>query len=121
LNLTIQNCATTLNLTAFLEGYYVGASAMQPTLFNLSLSSDSTATDSITIQLYAASTPVSATPDYTVGALLHTNGTTSVTLPSAVVGNSYYVVIKHRNHLELWSANPVLFSSTTSYDFSSLW
>jgi hypothetical protein len=23
--------------------------------------------------------------------------------------------------LELWSANPVLFSSTTSYDFSSLW
>jgi hypothetical protein len=119
LNLTIQNCATTLNLTAFLEGYYVGASAMQPTLFNLSLSSDSTATDSITIQLYAASTPVSATPDYTVGALLHTNGTTSVTLPSAVVGNSYYVVIKHRNHLELWSANPVLFSSTTSYDFSN--
>lgn len=119
LNLTVQNCATTLNLTAFLEGNYLGNGTMQPTLFNLSVSSDSTATDSITVQLYAASTPVSTTPDYTVGALLHTNGSASVTLPSAVVANSYYVVIKHRNHLELWSANPVLFSNTTSYDFSS--
>jgi hypothetical protein len=118
LNLTIQNCDTTLNLTAFLEGYYTGNATMQSTLYNLSLSADPTATDSITVLLYAASVPVSNTPDYTFSTILHNNGTVALTLPGTVVGNSYYITIKHRNHLELWSAQPILFGATTNYSFA---
>jgi hypothetical protein len=91
---------------------------MQSTLYNLSLSSDSTATDSITVLLYAASVPVSNTPDYTFSTILHNNGNITLTLPGTVVGNSYYIALKHRNHLELWSAQPILFGATTNYSFA---
>ena len=40
-------------------------------------------------------------------------------LTAVVSGNSYYIAVKHRNHLETWSKLPVLFGSSTSYDFSS--
>jgi hypothetical protein len=41
-------------------------------------------------------------------------------LPSNTIGNSYYLVIKHRNSIETWSASPILINSTANYyDFSS--
>ena len=42
------------------------------------------------------------------------------TFTSAASGNSYYIVVKHRNAVQTWSANPVLMSASTSYDFSNL-
>ena len=34
--------------------------------------------------------------------------------------NSYYIVIRHRNSIEVWSANPVVFTSDTiSYNFTT--
>ena len=51
--------------------------------------------------------------------VLHTNGTISCTLLNVNTTNFYYIVIKHQNAIETWSANPVLFSSTTNYDFTT--
>jgi hypothetical protein len=70
----------------------------------------------------AASTTVSKR-----AALLKSNGTivdidgTSQVKFKAVVPGNYYIVVRHRNHLPIMSANPVTlgFSSSSLYDFST--
>jgi hypothetical protein len=48
---------------------------------------------------------------------LKTDGTCSFSLPSAF-NNSYYIVVKHRNHIETWSKNPVSCSGEIlTFDF----
>jgi hypothetical protein len=39
--------------------------------------------------------------------------------PAVSPGQTYYIKVNHRNVIETWSANPVLFSQTTSYDFTT--
>jgi len=116
---TEQTCFTTLNVKAYLEGFYAGNGTMAATLYDLGNSSDATATDTVEVSLWSAASLTGTTPDYTQKVILHTNGTASVQFPGATLGNSYYVAIKHRNSLETWSAAPVAISSTTSYDFST--
>jgi len=119
-SVTVINCSgDTLNLTAFLQGFYVSAGTMRTTLFTLGLSSDNTATDSITINLWLPTHLSNTFPDYSVKTILHKNGIATSTFSSAVTGNSYYIAVKHRNTIETWSHNPVTFSATTSYNFSS--
>jgi Dockerin type I domain len=49
-----------------------------------------------------------------------TNGNIACTFPGGSIGNSYYIVLKHRNTLETWSANPVTITvGTNSYDFTN--
>ncbi|MBL7754961.1 MAG: hypothetical protein JNM44_10835, partial [Chitinophagaceae bacterium] len=33
---------------------------------------------------------------------------------------SYYIVVRHRNHLETWSDSAVLLSQNSTYDFSTM-
>jgi hypothetical protein len=91
---------------------------MVSSLYDQGISTDATATDSITINLYGNSNGVSLTPDYSVKALLHNDGTATATFPGATLGNSYYVALKHRNHLETWSASPITFGATNSINFT---
>ena len=119
LNLTVNTCATTLHVTAFLEGFYTGNGTMRATLYDLGISTDVTETDSIQVNLWSASNLSSATPDYSVTAVLHTNGTLTAVFPGATLNNSYYVALKHRNSIEIWSAEPITISSTGSYNFST--
>lgn len=43
-----------------------------------------------------------------------------LSLANALQGNSYYIVIKHRNSIETWSANPVTITGdSTVYDFTT--
>ena len=54
-----------------------------------------------------------------VTAPLQTDGSLVTTFTSPdLSGNSYYLKITSRNMLETWSANPVLLSATTTYDFT---
>ncbi|MBP9099577.1 MAG: hypothetical protein KBF74_12235, partial [Ferruginibacter sp.] len=57
-------------------------------------------------------------PDHTVKAVLHTDGTATMQFPSTLMGNEFYIAVKHRNHMETWSKLPVTFSSITEYDFT---
>ncbi len=53
------------------------------------------------------------------GLLVSSDGVTSITISSINHGN-YYLVIRHRNHLAIMSANTIPFSSTTPlYDFTN--
>jgi hypothetical protein len=87
--------------------------------YNIGISTDDTETDSVQVNLWSAANLASATPDYSVTAVLHTNGTLTAVFPGATLNNSYYVALKHRNSIETWSAAPVTIASTTSYDFST--
>jgi len=92
---------------------------MISSLYDQGISTDATATDTITVNLHASSPSVLTTPSYSVKVILHNNGTATAIFPRATLGNSYYIALKHRNSIETWSAAPILISSNTSYDFSS--
>jgi hypothetical protein len=50
---------------------------------------------------------------------INTDGRGNFTFPSQVIGQSYYIVIVHRNAVETWSKYPVLFSGTSiEFDFT---
>jgi YD repeat-containing protein len=105
-----------VNLKLNLEGFYDASThEMRPVLLNQGTSSDATLVDDITIELIDPTTLNTAA---TVVAPLKTNGTAVCNFPSVPDGN-YYVVIKHRNTIQTWSAAPVSISaSPVIYDFS---
>lgn len=118
--MTLTNCsgAITLNLKAMIEGLYSGAGKMRPMLYENGMSSDSTACDSITVELRSSIQLNS--PVYSVKTILHRDGHASVPFPSGAFGNSYYIVIRHRNSIETWSKNILTFdSSVMNIDFTS--
>ncbi len=116
----VQGAQTsTLQLKAFLEGFYIGNRTMASTLYDLGISTNNNETDSIEVNLWSASNLNNTTPNFSSKVVLKTDGTTATVFPGATVGNSYYIAIKHRNSVETWSAAPVAFSQTTSYDFTT--
>ena len=119
LNLTINTCTTTLNLTAFLQGFYIGNGTMVANLYNLGISTNDTETDSIEVNLWSANNLSAATPNYSVKTIIHTNGTIAAVFPGATLNNNYYVALKHRNSIELWSAEPIKILPISNYNFSS--
>lgn len=105
-----------LNLKAYLQGYYVGAGQMRNVLYNQGVTSMSgNECDTIIIQLRQAVSPYAVVSERS--ALLHTDGQVSFH-GNAALGQSYYVVIKHRNSVETWSANPITMNEITNYDFT---
>lgn len=107
-----------LNLNLYLQGYYIGSGLMNSVLVNQGVTgSNATQADTITVELHSSSTP------YTMIAsekgILKTDGTLSVSF--AALPGSYYIVVKHRNTIQTWSANPVALntSSATTYNFTT--
>lgn len=113
---TVCPTTTVLNLSAFIEGYYLGGGQMRAVLYLNGLLANPTAFDSITVELHNASSPYAVFTS--AKSLLSTNGTAVVTFPVYILNQSYYVVIKHRNTLETWSALPVLIQNNMSYNFT---
>ncbi len=108
---------TTLNLIAFIEGYYLGGGLMRPVLYEHGLSSDPTACDSIIVDLHNATSPFASFSS--VKALLHTDGSALIEFPLYLFNQSFYISMRHHNSLETWSLSPVLFNgSPVNYDFS---
>jgi hypothetical protein len=107
--------ALTLNLKVFLQGQYDGAGHMTATLRNEGAGNSNILTDSITVELHDKLTHLLASKCQT---LVHTDGT--ATCNFSAIADAYYIVVKHRNSLETWSKNPVLFSSSpVAFDFTS--
>ena len=113
---TVGVATVNLDLSIFLQGYYSGAGQMTPALFNQGVSSDPMEADSVTLELHDAISPYGIV--HSVTSVLNVNGDISFTLPSFVNGNTYYLVILNRNHIQTWSKDPVTFGTSTSYDFT---
>ena len=106
-----------LNLKAFIEGYYVGSNTMENVLYNQGVTATSgNECDSITVQLRQAGSPYTLVSE--TKHILQTNGQLSFN-GTAAIGQAYYIIIKSRNIIETWSANPVMFNENTFYDFTT--
>lgn len=106
----------TLNLKLFLQGFYSGSSLMKAVLQNQGIiGAGSSITDSITVELRNSSAPYALIASKKV--ILNTDGTASAIFSTA--GN-YYVVVRHRNTIQTWSATPVTIgTSAVTYNFSN--
>jgi photosystem II stability/assembly factor-like uncharacterized protein len=108
---------TTVNLKFNIEGFYdTTSNAMRTVKANQGIGSSSTDVDIIMVELRNPSTfaMVASTT-----AMLQTNGLLTAIFNSPING-LYYIVIKHRNALQTWSAAPVTISSITPlYDFTN--
>jgi hypothetical protein len=114
-----DSCASILNLTLFLEGYYSSPS-MLPVMLNQGYSGFPMPTpldvDDIDVELRQSTSPYTIIATST--ARLKTNGSASAIFPP--LNGSYYIVIKHRNTLETWSAVPItIITGNNTYNFST--
>ncbi len=110
-----EGCSTNLSLKLYLQGYYIGSNMMAPVMLNQNAGIDPLLTDQITVELHNDLVP--STIIASTQAFLQTNGEVTAIFNQVLVGN-YYVVIKHRNTLETWSANPILIPTNSTYNFS---
>jgi hypothetical protein len=106
------------NLQLFLEGLYTAGTGNRKAQDESGDHFAGPVSDEITVELANATTPFAAV--YTASnVLLYANGKCSFSIPAELTG-SYYIVVKHRNSIETWSAAPVAFTGgTISYDFST--
>jgi hypothetical protein len=85
-------------------------------MLNQGVGSSSTDVDTVTIELRNATTYELVT---STTAMLQTNGNAVATFTTAPSG-SFYIVVKHRNALETWSADSVTVgASPSTYDFTT--
>jgi hypothetical protein len=111
---TVSNVS--IYLTAYLQGLYTGAGAMTSSPFNADGVTSSSIADTITVQLYTAGGALA----YSSTGALSTAGNALVSFPGGAIGNSYYIVIRHRNSIAVSSASTmVILATNASYNFSS--
>jgi len=115
-----DNGAVVFNLKLFVEGYYSGPGTMVPALFNNNVAgATNTMVDTVTVELHAPTGGL-ATVATAKGILLTNGSLPAITVTNGITaGNSYYVVVKHRNSVAVWSASPVVISAGITYDFST--
>jgi hypothetical protein len=115
----IQQLANkTLNLTARLEGLYIGGGNMRKAQNEGGDQFAGTTADQINVELHSTSSY--ANKIFTVNNVnLSTAGLSNITIPGLFSG-SYYVTVRHRNSIETVTAAPVSFAgSTINYSFNS--
>jgi mannan endo-1,4-beta-mannosidase len=114
--LTSNGCNAEVKI--FIQGYYNGSSLMKNVLYLEGLTPNpSTNVDTVVVELHKPTTPFNLL--YSYKGLLQTNGKIVCVFPSAVIGQNFYICIKHRNTIQTWSANAVTFGLNTKYDFST--
>jgi M6 family metalloprotease-like protein len=90
-------------LTALIEGFYNG---------------DIMVSDTVTVELRNTAAPFSLIDQAKI--ILDNTGTGNGSFLNAINGVPYYLVIKHRNAVETWSASGLTFSNNTlAYDFTT--
>jgi hypothetical protein len=102
----------TLNLTSvLLQGLYDAGGKMRRSYNDLGpIFADPLLSDTITVELH--NTLYSSIAYKSTNVKLSTSGAAIVSVPAAFSG-SYYITVKHRNHIETTSAAPVSFGGNT--------
>jgi hypothetical protein len=114
----LSNVSVALN--AFLEGLYK-TNSMQKMIaspFSADGVTPQSIADTITVELRSDATPY--TKIYSFKTTLDTAGLAHIILPTTAIDSSYYIVIKHRNSIETWSANSQrIIPIGTNYNFTT--
>lgn len=90
-----SNSGVTINVSLLLEGFYTGSSSM--------------VSDSVDVSLHLPDSPYELYAH--LKQVFSGTGTESYYFPTAIIGNSYYLVFHHRNSLATWSKFPVLLNA----------
>jgi len=112
----------TINVKLFLEGYFNSESGTMNKVLNTDgdIVFDAfpgRVVDTLTVALAQITEPFN-TVFTKYGAELQTDGTVSINdIPSSLSG-SYYIIFRHRNHVETWSEAVNLSGITTTYDMT---
>jgi len=105
-----------LQLGVFLEGLYNGATMNKASNASGFQFGADTA-DLVTLELHSSESPYSMV-GLPILTAVTTNGIIEIPIPASING-SYFIVVKHRNSIETWSALPVSFASDLIvYNFS---
>lgn len=104
------------SLKVYIEGFYRGSNALQavanPTSFPA-------VCDTVTLLLADVANPASI--QATDKKVISTSGNGTFSFSSSLTGSSHWLIVRHRNSIETWSASPVNFNSATlNYDFTDL-
>jgi hypothetical protein len=120
LNLTVHYLnVKTLSVAVFLEGLYSNNGLMNQAQAESGPQYGYEIADKITVELYeAVNTNNMVYQNSQV--FLDIYGNTLLSDVPAILNDEYYIVIRHRNSLETWSSQPVIFSNPGSvfYDFT---
>ena len=118
-DLVIGEIGFLINTKLFIEGYYTGGGLMNAAMYNNGLSQNPTDVDTVSVELHATTGGLATLA--TVTGILQTNGTISALKLSGGItpGNSYYIAVRHRNSVPVWSASPVAVTAGMTYDFSN--
>ena len=114
LSSTIICAQDTLNVKVIINSYYRQIPARMVAVIDPV--NDSTLFDTLTVELHST---VNGNVIYSKKTVFDIYGNGSVIVPLNLSGNSYYLVIKHRNSIETWSSSPLNINGTTNYDFTS--
>ncbi len=107
---TVLSADISLHLTVLVEGFYRGAGLMTGVL-------SASECDTVEVILADPSNPHSFL--YSSKGTIDLSGTGDFVFQGAGQNEYYYIVVKHRNSLEIWSADSVSFSNpAVSYDFT---
>jgi hypothetical protein len=120
--LNLTQGTKTLNITLFLEGLYNGTNGLVKVQdcddgensFDLFAG---IVADTLTVELAQIISPYT-TVFRQHGVPVNTNGTVSLTTLPGGLADNYYIIIKHRNHVETWSRSTSFAGSTISYNFT---
>ncbi len=103
-----QLCSNTLQLKVFIEGFYIGnqtlAAVVDPT-------NQPGICDSVVVELHEVFAPYNMV--YSIQGIINTQGESDFVFPPEILNHSYYIVVRHRNSINIWSKYPVLFDEHT--------
>ena len=113
----IKDNLKTINLTLFIEGLFNGVN-MNAAQDEMGNHFGSEVADQINVELHNNFDPSIIEATLT-NQNLSVDGNCKLTVPSTL-NSSYYIVIKHRNSISIWSALPISFSaSVVNYNFTT--
>ena len=117
---TTQTLNPSLSIKVYLEGFYSPEPLDNKTGKNARSGDNVLAQVADTIRIYLADSLQNYAFVDSVKVFLPSTGQYTTPFTGVTTGK-YYIVIKHRNHLETWSKYAVSFTggSTTSYDFTT--
>ncbi len=112
---TANYCNFNINAKIFIEGFYIGNGLMNAIIDPVNYPN---LCDTVEMQLAQPITPYSIL--YSNKKAIATNGAATFNFITSPIYGSYYLVIKHRNAIETWSATPVTINSFSNpFDFTS--
>lgn len=98
-----------------LQGYYQYDGVMQSVLFNQSVSTNPYLCDTVLVELHQSTAPYNLM--FSEKVVMNINGIAACNF--AHVHGTFYLAIKHRNSIAVWSANPITISGNSfTYDFN---